>query len=206
MFNPFELQAQLMQQWLSMAQAMTSASTSAFTAMSQQAASNWSVAFAQAMQPQLGPFAAFQASPGGAWPMAMPAGPAAFAFNPFALQQPMGWPPSPWPFAMGSNPWMAFGMMPQASFMTPFAAVGPMAWMNLWARGPMGFTAPWMPMSSPVRNPAQDLMEQAAATYRSVSGYAVAAVLGPLGTAVQPKSPGDAPWWQLPPPKRRDLN
>ncbi len=206
MFNPFELQAQLMQQWFSMAQAMTSASTSAFAAMSQQAASNWSAAFAQAMQPTQGPFAAFRMPLGGSWPMGMPTAPSAFAFNPFALQQPVGWPPSPWPFAMGGNPWTAFGMMPQAAFMTPFSAVGPMAWMNVWTRGPMGFSAPWMPMPMPARNPAQDLMEQAVATYRSVSGYAVAAVLGPLGTPVQPKSPGEAPWWQLPPPKHRELN
>jgi hypothetical protein len=47
----------------------------------------------------------------------------------------------------------------------------------------------------PSRNPSADLLEQMATNYRTASGYAVAAVIGPLNAALDPRTYGE-PWWQ----------
>lgn len=54
---------------------------------------------------------------------------------------------------------------------------------------------PWMPYAPPSRNPGADLLEQMATNYRTASGYAVAAVIGPLNAALDPRTYGE-PWWQ----------
>jgi hypothetical protein len=59
-------------------------------------------------------------------------------------------------------------------------------------------------MASRSPNPGADLIEQVATSYRNASGYAVAAVLGPLGAALDPRTFGQ-PWWQNY-PKRGLLN
>jgi hypothetical protein len=86
------------------------------------------------------------------------------------------------PFAMGTMPF-------------PFNMGMTSPWTP-WAFGPTSGTAPWAsPLSSPSRNSGADLLEQMATNYRTASGYAVAAVIGPLNAALDPRTYGE-PWWQ----------
>jgi len=54
------------------------------------------------------------------------------------------------------------------------------------------------------QNPGSNIIEQIATNYRTASGYAVAAVVGPLGAALDPRTYGE-PWWQNL-DKRKKLN
>ncbi len=137
----------------------------------------------------------------------------------FAPQQP-AWPFAPWlgqsnspaswmtaptlPAYWMQLPWMAAFAPPRNAFdMTPFLRVPP---------------APTWPQSSPqdwessTRAVAEagaagaELLEQVASTYRSASGYAVAAIVGPLGVALDPRTFGE-PWWNTPSaPSPKKLN
>jgi len=77
----------------------------------------------------------------------------------------------------------------------PFAPAMAQFWAP-WTATPTATAAPWMaPFSAPARNPGSEILEQLATNYRTASGYAVAAVVGPLNAALDPRTYGE-PWWQ----------
>lgn len=187
--NPFQLQAEFARQWFDLASSMASSAMSATTMLSQHLTSGWMRAMA---------------APGsnayGSWPtnlwqgFAQPAASAPMPFaNPFlASANPANWLMPPWfqapawqaptPFSMGLT--------------APIPVTWAWPWNSAWS------AMPWFAAGSRPSNPGADLIEQVAANYRSASGYAVAAVLGPFGTALDPRTFGQ-PWWQSAP--RRNL-
>ena len=180
--NPFELQAELMRQWLGLASAMASATMAACNDVAQQSTAVWSRGLAG--EPSRPP-----AWPLGMWPSMGAAQPSGFfpisnPFMPSAMQA--SWPMmAPWASMMG---W-------QAPVASPMQAFAPM--LQLWT-GPwtaMLSQPPWWMAPSRPRNPGTELIDQAATTYRTASGYAVAAVMGPFGAALDPRTYGQ-PWWQ----------
>lgn len=118
-------------------------------------------------------FTAFPSIPG------FPASPAPTAWPFLPMPSTSAW--TPWtafqpamnPFANNSNPWLQ--AMSPATWMTPAT------WFN-----PMGFNS----------NPASQLLENAAAAYRTAGGHATAVVLTSLST---PKAPQPFFWaWPVP--------
>jgi len=183
--NPFELQAQFARQWFGLVQSMTTAAMTTYATMGEQAATAWSQALPTTpAAPSSNPFFAW------AWPSAAPLA-------------------APWtvstPFS--SNPWQANPFAAWMSMFTPKPAAFPMfpglpfapAMAQFWApwtATPTATAAPWMaPFSAPARNPGSEILEQLATNYRTASGYAVAAVVGPLNAALDPRTYGE-PWWQ----------
>jgi hypothetical protein len=141
------------------------------------------------------------------------------AFTPQAFSAPAA--PNPWTFNPFAS-WMSLfargapapAAMPQAAFMQlPFAQAPFM--QAPFLQSPFGqapflqamtqLMAPWWtyaafspwatPFAGPQQNPGAQLAEQIATNYRTASGYAAAAVVGPLGVALDPRTYGE-PWWQ----------
>ena len=185
--NPFELQAEFARQWLGFAGAMTSATMAAFTSLAQQSAAVWS----RSLSGQHVHFPAWQP---GIWPsMGSSQPPSLFPFaNPFmpsAIQT--SWPMLP--------PWTGLmGGWPAPAALSPVNPFSPMlqVWTGPWTA--MLSQPPWWLAPSRPRNPGAELLEQVATSYRSASGYAVAAVMGPFGAALDPRIYGQ-PWWQTSP-------
>jgi hypothetical protein len=187
--HPFQLQAEFVRQWLDFASSMTSSAVAATSMLSQQATSNWTRAMTGAAAPAINPW------PGYVWPgVATPPAAPSFAFtNPFSVPvAPAAWPFAPW---MSALTWM---WPPQA----PMGAVSPITAAWLWPWGAAWSMMPWMMPSRPSH--PDDAMEHVASAYRTATGYAVAAVMGPFGAALDPRTYGE-PWWQNY-PKRGLLN
>jgi hypothetical protein len=192
--NPFEMQAEFTRQWFEFATTMTSKAIDAYAAMNHQLVSSWTDAMSRsgtsAMTPGF-PMSAWQPTPAPALPMGMLmpfASPAQTYTNPFA----------PWMSPFGSTSWIPSG--------TPFGSASYMAWP--WAMGamrPSPFDAWLNPFGARPSHSGAEMIEQAVATYRSASGYAVAAIIAPLEAAIDPKKPNNDYWWQSPYTKR-DLN
>jgi hypothetical protein len=187
--NLFELQAQITRHWFDVAQTMTAATMSACAAANEHAATFWgrSLPWQFPATPAPTPFAPFPWATS-AWPTMMPS-PGSWGFSaPLAT--------NPW----SANPftaWMTAFTGPASYTTTPFAT----GMTSLWAPWTFAFAPPASPMSwaspfsMPSRNPSADLLEQMATNYRTASGYAVAAVIGPLNAALDPRTYGE-PWWQ----------
>lgn len=179
--NPFELQAELTRQWLGFAGAMASATMSACAGLAQQSASAWSRGLT-------GPESRAPTWTLGMWP-SMGTVPTSSFFQPSNPFMPLplqgAWPSAaPWNGMMGwpfpaPSPMLAFAPMMQA-------------WAGPWTA--MLAQMPWWTMPAP-RNPGAELIEQVATNYRTASGYAVAAVMGPFGATLDPRIYGQ-PWWQ----------
>ncbi len=186
--NPFELQTQFAQQWFQLAQNFTTSAMAACASMNP-----WlSTARAAAPAPS-NPFFPFT------WLQA-PAAPAPLpAFTAFGT---MPWTANPFTAWMGlfqaqpTAPAMFPGWPLAPSPLTPAPFAEAIArFMTPWAFAPMALRE-WTAVFTPAaRNPGAELMEQIASNYRTASGYAVAAVVGPLGTALDPRTYGE-PWWQ----------
>lgn len=186
--NPFELQAQFTRQWFDLMQTMTTTALNAYASMNEQATALWTRSM-----PWPAPTTSFQN------PFSLPWMPNATSFAPAAFSTPFA--TSPWqsnPFA----PWLSLftgqtAGLPTAPTlpMLPFAPAIAQFWTP-WAFMPTAATTAWTsPFSAPSRNPGADLLEQMATNYRTASGYAVAAVIGPLNAALDPRTYGE-PWWQ----------
>lgn len=189
--NPFQLQAEFARQWLGLATSMASAAMAASNMMAEQMASGWTRALSGATGHSN------NAWPGNLWsgfaaPSATPSLPFA---NPFMNSAaPASWPTPPWMSALG---WGA----PTPALTSFF---GPVTVTWTWPWGGASPFLPWSTGTSRPSNPGADLIDQVAASYRSASGYAVAAVMAPFGAALDPRTFGQ-PWWQTP-PKRGLLN
>lgn len=194
--NPFELQAQFARQWFELAQSMTTNAMNAYTGLLQQSSGLWGQQtpwFGASPMPHAPTFSF-------PWLNGTPSiAPSGFSM-PFA-SAPAQWNPfTSWVSLFAPKPAMpsAFPMMPfsqaMMSFWTP--------WMTTPLSTPTAWTAPFA--ATPARNPSADLIEQMATNYRTASGYAVAAVIGPLNAALDPRTYGE-PWWQKL-DKRKKLN
>lgn len=184
--NPFELQAQFARQWFNMAHSMTTAAMSACANMNEQTAVLWgrSLPWQAVPAPAPAPFFSFPWLNGTSFPAPMPFS-TPFAFNPWQSN-----PFTSWMALFTGQPASApaFPTLPFAQTMMPF-------WTP-WAFGPTATAASWTsPLAATSRNPGAELLEQMATNYRTASGYAVAAVIGPLNAALDPRTYGE-PWWQ----------
>lgn len=194
--NPFELQAQFARQWLDLVQTMTKTAVNACASMNEQTAGLW-----RRSMPWTATAAPYQAAPfpfpwlSGAAPFGMPTPTMPFAAtnswkaNPFA----------PWLSMLTGNTTGFPGMPGMSAFpvipMMPFAPAMPQMWMP-WASMPALTAPPWTGLfGTPQRDPGAEFIEQMATNYRTASGYAVAAVIGPLNAALDPRTYGE-PWWQ----------
>lgn len=187
--NPFELQAQFARQWFDLMQTIATTAMTACTSMNQQAAAAWGQALPSAPTPSPAP-APFFAFP---WLSGMTA-PAPWAFStPFAANAWQSNPFAAWMTLFSGNP-ATFPTFP--GFPTlPFAPAMAQFWTP-WTFSPTATTASWTaPFSTPSCNSGVDLLEQMATNYRTASGYAVAAIIGPLNAALDPRTYGE-PWWQ----------
>lgn len=122
----------------------------------------------------------------------------AWPFAPWLSQSngPSSWMPgSPMPADWMQMPWMAAFAPPHNAFdMTSFLRVPP---APSW---PQSSAQDWETSTRAVAEAGAagaELIEQVASTYRSASGYAVAAIVGPLGVALDPRTFGE-PWWNTP--------
>ena len=176
--NLFELQTEFARQWFTATRAMTAAMLEASSVMSRQAVATWTGTLSGGqISPYQWPFMAWPQATAFSTPFTFPGA------NPFLGQfgQPQPW--SGWfgfpasTFAMGApNPWTAAAMH----------------WPWIWPT-PSALQPWWMAGLTPARPPS--LVDQVAANYRSASGYAAAAVIAPLKTALEAHSTAQ-PWWQ----------
>ena len=190
--NPFELQAEFARQWFALVGVMAPTMMTACTSMGREQASSWTGDSAPRATPSPTPFSPFP------WEMspatmdlsafAVPFAPTTSLFHPALAFAP--WAPL---FTGGFPLPLSPGLFPFATSMWhPLAAT--------WAFPPNAFN-PWASFFTP-RNPGAELVEQVASNYRSASGYAVAAIVGPFGAALGPRKFGE-PWWQsVPAPNR----
>lgn len=193
--NPFELQAQFARQCFDLVRSMTTTAMGACARMNEETASLWSrsMPWSAPVTPPPAPFFPFPWM-AGTNPFTPPAFPTAFMTNP--------WPSSsfaPWMtlFTGGTPAFPAFPLLPFAPAMTAFCTP--------WAFIPTITAAAWTsPFSTPSRNPGAEIFDQMVTNYRTASGYAVAAVIGPLNAAIDPRTYGK-PWWQNP-DERKKLN
>lgn len=196
--NPFQLQAEMLRQWLDLTGAMATAAMAAWRDIGQQSVSAWSKGGVPV-------YPAASAGPMPGWPPFGMMGANAFTpwmnvlgsqsplMNAFGTQSsfPM-WPqlPSPWTAMMfgQASPFSPFTMASPAAL----SALMPWAWPSLAAPSP----GPWWSTGRLFAPPPETLFEQIATNYRTASGYAAATVLGPFGTALEPRIFGQ-PWWQV---------
>lgn len=171
--NPFELQVELTRQWFGLASKIVASSLDVCAGMNRQLSAAWS----NALPPRAAPFA-------GGTPWAMASFPISF-FQPIPWYQQPSWLPAA-PFAS----FFAFPSAQGAWFSPPPSYTAGWPWAAWWS--PLN---PWAAMFAP-RSPGAELMDQVASAYRSASGYATATVLGPFGTALDPRTYGQ-PWWQV---------
>lgn len=185
--NPFELQAQFAQQWLALARTVAETTVNTLASMTGQATATWgrSMSFPGALTASnpVFPFPWMASSPPPAFApfqFGAPMVPAFWQTNPFA----------PNPFASWLAAWsQATPGLPSPTWGPQLASLWTLPWSFAPAAG-----VPWTtPVSS--RSPAADLIDQIATNYRTASGYAVAAVIGPFGAALDPRKFG-TPWWQ----------
>ena len=172
--NPFQLHAEFARQWLGLSNAIVSAAMSTASTFSEQMASGWNRTLSGSVgQPQIPwPLNAWQVLAGSYAAPALP-----FTNQFFAPAAPTFWPFPAWM----SAPPMAFAPPVMVTWAWPWGAQWP--------------AAPWLAASSRPANLGTELVEQVAASYRTASGYAVAAIMGPFGTALDPRTFGE-PWWQ----------
>lgn len=218
--NPFQFQAQMIEAWATATRTM-------FTT----AIDMWSQAAGVAKpQDEKRTFAIFEpAAPAPALPM-WPLVP--FPQAP-AFAAPMATTGAGWPFGAFNSFGNPFGNPFSQAFTAPNAFSNPFAWLQMMGmpQGVTGwpmafmmappsmvpfspFSNPWLSMGmfggQPARVPEtfmpKEFLEQMATSYRTASGYAAAAVMGPFGAPLPPKEDG-VPFWMLPAGKpRRDVN
>lgn len=187
--NPFELQAELTRQWLGLMSTAAAAVTEACLAAGRQSLNTLSDSSSRSLT-----------APSFTAPMLMPQWP----FNPFqpdlfGRSNPYGaaTPWTAWPMSMGAWP-TTYGSFPFGATAWPFPGLPglalPWGWPSPWSMAAGGFGAafPGWRMGPPS---AGEFMDQVATAYRSASGHAVAAVLGPMGMPLDPRTFG-VPWWQ----------
>jgi hypothetical protein len=156
--NPVTASNEFMRQWLDLVGMATRASVELYAETSRQALSMWGF-----QQP-----AASQMS---SWPFMWP-------YQAFGHMGPAVHP------MQFSNPWLSMAM-PQSAWTTaawPAATFGSFtSWP--WLGGQHFGAYNWLnPFAAMQRSPAEEFVEQAVSTYRSASGYAVAAILAPLAS------------------------
>ncbi|MGE0697734.1 MAG: hypothetical protein AB7O57_01430 [Hyphomicrobiaceae bacterium] len=221
--NPFAFQADLARTWLEAAGNTARIAMSTWLSLGERTAEAmgvspsrspsmslatpfsfpWLAAPMSAGMPSANPFAAFwQGAMTPAWPFVPGAA--------WWTGAPMGMTP---PFGLGS----AFGSASPHGLASPFGAPAFLAAAAMWpfASGAnlMGtnLLGAGFPGANPLaawtgygaRSSGAEIVEQVAASYRSASGYAVAAVIGPLGAALDPRTMGK-PWWASFPARGRD--
>ena len=181
--NPFLLQAEFARQWFGLATSMASTAMAASTMATERMTAAWKTALA-------GNAASVPSSaPTVFWPGfgALPTASLFPVFNPFAAAPATT---SPFPFAPWMSAWSWAVPTPHATSMyNPLTITWPLAWSGTWP------FFPWASNASAPASTGNDLMEQVASSYRTASGYAVAAVMGPFGAALDPRTYGQ-PWWQ----------
>lgn len=199
--NPFQFQMQMIEAWAGATQTMfttalevwSQAIEVANSKVQQQHAAQKAQAAAMPGFP-MWPFLSFPQMPAQSMPMS-------FGMPSWPPSMPFSWPPQSgmWPSAMTNWP-MASMMAPPS--MMPFSPFS-QPW---WTMGMFGWQQPRVPVATAMAMAPTHLLEQMATSYRTASGYAAAAVLGPFGAPIQPKE-GGVPFWMLPASKsRRDVN
>lgn len=183
--NPFQLQAEFARQWFGLATSMASAAMAASTAIAEQMTSGWKQAAAPTQHHSAGTWPT-SFSPSYATPATTPM---PTIFNAFGMPSlPTTLPMLPWMSAWG---WNQPSPAPVSLF-PPLTVTWALPWTAAWP------FMPWSAGMSQPSNPGAALMEQVATSYRTASGYAAAAVMGPFGAALDPRTYGQ-PWWHNPP-------
>ena len=177
--NPLQFQADMLRQWLGWTTTMTTAALTAWSHLGRQTAAalskgglpGYSVALPWPM-------------PG--WLITSPMGASGLAswMGPFATQSQSSLPIWPEP------PWAALMQAMMAAQAAP-----PAPWNWVWPINIAPTQSPWWSTGRLLEPRPETLVEQIAANYRTATGYAVATVLGPFGTALEPRTFGQ-PWWQ----------
>lgn len=221
--NPFELQSELVRQWLGVVGLAATGSTNAAPVLSQQTTNLWRESEYPAV-----PWPGLQAlswpwsgdlwsgtlfssvtPPGSPWQLSHAISPNPFVpwlpplahwMPPFALWMPWSaWSMPQWPW--GQSPWlMSFAPWSFSASPWPFAGLAGSAAFGAWpflsCSAMPGSAAPlyaWQP-TAPT---ASDMLNQVAAAYQTASGHAVASVLGSIGPPMEARTYGQ-PWWHVP--------